>query len=141
MPACSCVIFDESKERGHGCLDRLEIPRLETAQAVGEPGGPAGANAPHQPLAILGEAEPDAPSVVSGPDPLEEPCALKTIDMTRHRGWRDALLRGELGEGKAGVALHEPEKRRLPRRNAELLRLLAQLACEPQQDGPKVGRD
>ena len=111
------------------------------AQAVGEPRRAAGANAPHQPLAVVGEAEPDAASVVARANALEEPGALEPVDVTRQRGRRDALLGCELGEREAGAALHEPEKRRLPRRDAELLRLLAQLAREPQEHGPKVGRD
>ena len=115
--------------------------RLERLQPVGEPRRAAGAHAPHEPLAVVREAETDATSIVARAHALEEPGALEPIDVTRHRRGRDALLGGELGEREARAALHEPEERRLAGGDAELLGLLAELAREPQEHGPQVGRD
>jgi len=47
----------------------------------------------------------------------------------------------ELGEGKSGTALDEPEKRRLASSHAELLRLLAQLARKPEENRPQIVGD
>ena len=58
--------------------------------------------------------------------------------MTGESRRRDVLLRGELGEGESGAPLHEPEERRLAGGDSELLCLLAELACEPEERGPEV---
>jgi len=58
-----------------------------------------------------------------------------------HGRRRDAFLGGELCEREPGAALDEPEERRLPCGDPELLRLFAQLAREPEEDRSKLGRD
>ena len=122
-------------------LDRLELVRLERAEPIGEPRRSARAHASHQPLAVIGEAEPDAPPVVARAHALEESRALEPVDVTGHGRRRDPLLGGELGEREPGAPLHEPEKRRLARGDPELLRLLAQLAGEPEKHRPEIGCD
>ena len=131
----------EPRERGERCVDRVELCVLERAQPVGEPGRAARADASHQALAFVREPKADAPPVVVGPDALEKPGALEPIDVPGHRGWRDPLLGRELGEREARAALDEPEERRLSCRDAELLRLLAELACEAKEHGAEVGRN
>ena len=139
--ACVTRRPHEPHERRKSGFDRLERFRIECAQAIGEPRRAAGADAPHQPLAIVREAQADAAPVLARAHPLDEPSALEPVDVARHRRGRDALLGGELGEREARAALHEPEERRLTRGYAELLRLLAQLAREAQEYGPEVRRN
>ena len=126
---------------GTAALDRLEVGRLERLQPVGEPRRAPRANAPHEPLAVVREAEPDAASIAARAHALEKSGPLEPVDVAGHRWGRDALLGRELGERQTWAALHEPEERRLAGGDAELLRLLAQLASESKEDGPKIGRD
>ena len=83
----------------------------------------------------------DPTPVVARAHALEETAPLEAVDVTRHRGRRDALLGGELGERQPGTALHEPEERRLTGCDPELLGLLAQLAGKAQDRRPQLGGD
>ena len=126
---------------GTACLDRRERLGLERAKAVGEPRRAASAHTAHQPLALLGQTQSDAAPVVARAHALDEPCSLEPVDVAGHRRRRDALLGGELGEREARAALHEPEERGLSRGDAELLRLLAQLARNAQKHGSEIRCD
>ena len=108
---------------------------------VGEPGGSTSTDAPHEPVAVLGEAESHAAPILGRANTLEKPCGFEPVDVTGEGRRSDAFLTRELRERKPGTPLHEPEQRRLARRHSELLRLLTQLARKSQQHRPKVGCD
>ena len=121
-------------------LDRRELIRIERAEPIGEPGRPAFSHLAEQPLALGRELEADAPPVDGRPHADDQACPLEPIDVTGKRGRGDRLLGCEGTERQAGAAFHEPEQRHLAGRDAELLRLLAQLAADSQHDGAKVVR-
>ena len=110
----SPVELDELQERRNCVLDSLERLGLERAQAICQPRRPASSHTAHEPLALTGQPEPDAPTVAGRAHALEERGSLEPIDMTGHRRRRDALLGRELSQREAGAALHEPQKRGLP---------------------------
>ena len=130
------------RSAGTAAVDRLEVGVIERAAAGrrARSCGVRGFGACSR-SAVLGEPKADSAAILARAKALDEPCALEPVDVPRHRRRRDALLGGELGKRESGAALHEPEERRLPRGDAELLRLLAQLPCEPQEDRAELGRD
>ena len=84
---------------------------------------------------------PDTPAIICRSHALEQTSPLEPIDVPGHRRRRDAFLGRELCESETGAAFHEPEERRLARRDAELLGLLPELPRETQEDRPQIGRD
>ena len=84
---------------------------------------------------------PDAAPVLARAHALEQPGALEAVDVPGERGRGDAFLGRQLGEREAGAALHEPEQRRLPCGDPELLGLLPELAREPKEHRAELGCD
>jgi len=80
----------------------------------------------------------DPPAILARAHALEEAGALQPVDVPGERGRRDAFLRSELGKGKPGAPLDQPEERRLACGDADLLRLLSQLACEAEENGAEL---
>jgi hypothetical protein len=80
------------------------------------------------------QLELDATAVDGRPHAHEQPRALEPVDVAGERRSRDRFCIGERPQREAGAALHEPEQRRLARRDAELLGLLAQRASNAQHD-------
>ena len=130
---------EQALESGDRGLDGLELGGLEALEALGEPRRPPCADAPHQLHAVVRQPQPDAPPVLARADALEQTRALEPVDVTGERRRRDPLLGRELGEREPGAPLDEPEQRRLPRGHSQLLGLLAELARQPQQNGPELG--
>ncbi len=108
---------------------------------IGEPGGSTSTDAPHEPVAVLGEAEAHPAPILGRANTLEKPCGLEPVDVSGQGRRSDAFLPRELREREPGTPLDEPEQRRLARGHSELLRLLAQLARKSQQHRPEIGRD
>ena len=115
----------ERLDRG---LDRRQLVVVETAEAVGEPGRSAGADASQQAFSLVREGKPDAAAVAFVADAREEDRLLEPVDVSRERGSRDSLFGGELAQAHPGVLADEPEQCDLATRDPELLGLLPQLA-------------
>src|SRR5581483_7765355 len=111
---------------------RGEVGRLECAEPARKPGGTAGADAAERALAVLGQREPGAAAVGLALRAGDEAVALEPGDALRHRGGRDALLRGELADGEARCVLDRDQQADLLWRDAGDL-LPAKLASQAEQ--------
>jgi hypothetical protein len=125
----------ETGERLDRGLDRCEGLRVELAQALREPGGAARPDAAEQPLAVLGQPDPDAAAVVLVRGALDEPVALEAVDVLRHRRRADPLARRQLADPDAGRVLDADEKGDLLGGRSQRPRLAAELPADLEEDG------
>src|SRR5207248_8244119 len=124
------------RERLDRGVDGGELLRRQIAEARREPGGAARADAAQDALAVLGQGQPDAPAVGLARRARDEAVALEPVDVVRHRGWRDTLIRSELADADPRGVLDRDEERDLLGRDADLPGLAPELPPDLKEDRP-----
>ena len=120
----------ERLDRG---VDRVELVRVELAQARGQPGRQRRLDRAEDLLARGRQRQSDAALVSHDRRPLDEAGVLEAGNELGHAGHRHPLERGELPDPDPGVVLDLDEQRDLPPGHSERVDLPAKLPVELQE--------